>query len=194
MQQQTNDITEIWKDIQGYEGCYKVSNFGNVMALKREYSSNGSKRFTEEKILKKRINKDGYLNAALTLKGKRKDISVHRLVAMAFIDNPENKLEVNHKDGIKTNNNISNLEWNTRAENNRHAIENGLLKFKKGEGNFWYNKTRGNSCRKKTVIDLETGIFYDCVKDACDAKNFTYNQLKNRLTGITYNNTSLRYI
>ena len=60
--------------------------------------------------------------------------------------------------------------------------------------NFWYNKKRGESCRKKTVIDLETGIFYDCVRDASDAKNFTYNQLKNRLTGITYNNTSLRYI
>ena len=180
MQQQTNDITEIWKDIEGYEGLYWASNLGNIKSLK--------------KILKLNKVAKGYFHATLYKDGIPKTFKAHRLTAKAFIPNPENKNEVNHKDGIKTNNNILNLEWNTRAENNRHAIENGLLKFKKGEGNFWYNKTRGNSCRKKLVIDLETGIFYDCAKDASDAKNFTYNQLKNRLNGITYNNTSLRYI
>ena len=180
MQQQTNDITEIWKDIQGYEGLYWASNLGNIKSLK--------------KVLKFNKVEKGYLHVTLYKNGTPKTIKAHRLTAKAFIPNIENKPEVNHIDGNKENNNIINLEWNTRAENNMHAIKNGLLKFKKGEGNFWYNKKRGESCRKKTVIDLETGIFYDCVRDASDAKNFTYNQLKNRLTGITYNNTSLRYI
>jgi hypothetical protein len=187
MQQQTNDITEIWKEIEGYEGCYKVSNFGNVMALKREYSSNGSKRFTEEKILKKRINKDGYLNAALTLKGKRKDISVHRLVAMAFIDNPENKLEVNHKDGIKTNNQVSNLEWSTRKEQMKHAYDMGL-------NSIVINMENRPPSTGKVVIDYHTGIFYESARQAAKAKDMKYSTLKAMLTNRNSNRSGIQYV
>ena len=182
MQQQTNDITEIWKDIQGYEG-----NFGNVMALKREYSSNGSKRFTEEKVLKKRVKQDGYLNAALTLKGKRKDISVHRLVAMAFIDNPENKLEVNHKDGVKTNNEVSNLEWSTRKEQMKHAYSMGL-------NSIVINMENRPPSTGKIVIDYYTGIFYESARQAAKAKDMKYSTLKAMLTNRNSNRSGIQYV
>ena len=187
MQQQTNDITEIWKDIQGYEGCYKISNFGNVMALKREYYSNGSKRFTEEKILKKRNATDGYFNAALALNGKRKDIGIHRLVAMAFIANPENKLEVNHKDGIKTNNHVSNLEWSTRREQMKHAYDMGLNSIVK-------NIKNSPPSTGKVVIDYHTGIFYESARQAAKAKDMKYSTLKAMLTNRNSNRSGIHYV
>ena len=174
---QTNQ--EIWKEVPQYED-YLVSTFGNIKNKKGN-------------LLKKNLVEKGYFHITLYKNGIPKTFKVHRIVAISFLDNKMNKKEVNHINGIKTDNRVDNLEWCTRTENNRHAIENGLLKFSKGEGNYWFGKLRGDSSRKKIVIDLETGIFYDCVKDAAEAKSISYNQLKNRLRGITFNNTSLRY-
>jgi 5-methylcytosine-specific restriction endonuclease McrA len=85
--------------------------------------------------MKVRENKYGYYQVILSNNGKSKTITIHQLVARAFIDNPENKKEVNHKDGNKLNNNINNLEWATNIENKRHAIKNGLID-QKGEKNY----------------------------------------------------------
>ena len=94
-------MKEIWKDIEGYEGLYQVSNFGRVRSLK-----NGKVR-----ILKPLTNKNGYLRVQLYKNNSLKTIFIHRLVAMAFIPNPNNLPMVNHKDEDKTNNIVSNLEW-----------------------------------------------------------------------------------
>lgn len=108
-------MKEIWGDIKGFEGIYKVSNFGRVMRVDEYYTGNP---------LSQHDNGRGYLFVALNWKKKRGiQKYVHRLVAKAFLDNPENKPTVNHKDGIKSNNHVSNLEWATYRENNIHAIK-----------------------------------------------------------------------
>lgn len=117
---------EIWKDVLGYEGYYQVSNLGNVKTMERICISGtyNSKRKIEEKNLKKAIHKDTkYEQVGLGNNGKIKSFYVHRLVAIAFISNPENKKEVNHINGIRNDNNLSNLEWCTRTENARHAYD-----------------------------------------------------------------------
>ena len=108
---------EIWKDIEGYEGLYQVSNLGRVKSL--NYN-----RTKKEKILKPRSNKDGYLRVVLYKEGKSKQYLVHRLVAQAFIPNPDNKPQVNHKDDNKTNNKVENLEWVTSKENANYGTRN----------------------------------------------------------------------
>ena len=113
---------EIWRDICGYEGLYKVSNFGRVKSL----------HFGREKLLKAGVSNTGYANVSLTKNKTKKNFHVHVLVAGAFLPNPEGKREVNHIDGDKTNNRVENLEWVTGSENTRHAIQNGQLKIKKG--------------------------------------------------------------
>lgn len=113
-------MIEIFKDIKGYEGQYQISNFGRVKSLERYDRLN---RFIKEKFLVPRKHNNGYLRVCLS---HSVDKYIHRLVAEAFIPNPENKLEVNHIDGNKLNNNISNLEWCTRSENNKHAFKIGL--------------------------------------------------------------------
>jgi hypothetical protein len=91
---------------------------------------------------------------------------VHLLVARTFIPNPKNKPQVNHKDGNKLNNNVSNLEWVTNAENVIHSRITGLNVTPKGANHWSY---RGKSPHAKITCDLETGIFYDCLKDAVEA-------------------------
>ena len=108
---------EIWKDIEGYGGLYQVSNLGRVKSL--NYN-----RTKKEKILKPRSNKDGYLNVNLYKEGRMKTCLVHRLVAKAFIPNPDNKSQVNHRDEDKTNNCVDNLEWMTRRENINYGTRN----------------------------------------------------------------------
>jgi len=114
-------MEEIWKDISGYEGLYQVSNLGRVRSLDRlsHYIRNGN---PEAKLFKGRIMKqshttDGYLMIYLRKGGKDKYYSVHRLVAQAFIPNPENLPFVNHKDEVKDNNCVDNLEWCTHIYN-----------------------------------------------------------------------------
>lgn len=114
---------EEWKDIKGYEGLYAVSNEGQVKSLRTG------------KIHKERLTFDGYVKATLTVNYKAKDYRVHRLVAEAFIPNIDNKETVNHKDGVKTNNNVNNLEWATRSEQNIHSYKHNLKKPMKGSSN-----------------------------------------------------------
>lgn len=105
-------MIEEWKDICGYEGLYKISDFGNVKRI--EHLSNHDTihlRKLKEKILKKGVNKRGYLTVSLSQNGKKKTYKIHRLVAQTFIANPTNLPQVNHKDENKANNHVSNLEW-----------------------------------------------------------------------------------
>ena len=112
------EINEIFKDVKGYEGYYEVSNLGRV----RSTSYKGIK------ILKPSITKSGYLNVIFCINQKREHKLVHRLVAETFIPNPKNKPQVNHINGIKTDNRVENLEWCTASENGLHAYKNGLSK------------------------------------------------------------------
>lgn len=116
---------ETYKDIKGYEGLYQVSNLGNVKSLRRNI------------IKKPSINSRGYISINLSVNKVIKSMTIHRLVALHFISNPENKREVNHKNGIKTDNKVENLEWTTSSENVQHGYDSGLIiRFgKKGADN-----------------------------------------------------------
>lgn len=116
---------EVWKDIPGYEGLYQVSNLGGVKSIKRPDAA-GS-RLLREKILKPTIGTRGYLNVGLRKDNMQKKIEVHRLVAMAFIPNPQNLPQVNHKDEDKVNNCVDNLEWCSRSYNVNYGTRNGRM-------------------------------------------------------------------
>ena len=123
---------EVWKDIEGYEGLYQVSTCGNIKSLAKPRKNGNGRSYTQkEKLLKQTFTSTGYKKVELYKDGKRKGFKVHRLVAIAFIPNPDNKPEVNHIDGNKINNNIDNLEWVTSSENSIHAYETGLSPNKK---------------------------------------------------------------
>ena len=117
---------EIWKDITGYEGLYQVSNIGRVKSLPREIGRYLRNRY---KILNYNIRNNRYAFVGLYNNKKVKYFSVHRLVALTFIPNPLKKSEVNHKNGIKLDNRVKNLEWVTSSENKIHAFNNGLINF-----------------------------------------------------------------
>lgn len=118
---------ESWKDIKKYEGLYQISNLGRVKSLERFANGKGGrKRLVKERILKTKVHGHGYEAVAISKDGKKTTFSVHRLVAIAFIPNPEFKETVNHIDGVKTNNVLANLEWATHKENSRHAVSTGL--------------------------------------------------------------------
>ena len=117
-------MDEIWKDVKNYEGLYQVSNLGKVKSLARHGTKGG--------ILKPILTEYLCINASKN--NKIKKLKIHRLVAEAFIPNPDNLPQINHKDGNKLNNIVSNLEWVSSKENVRHAIVNNLKKFSyKGE-------------------------------------------------------------
>ena len=134
---------EIWKDVVGYEGLYKVSNLGTVISLHRE----------QEKIMKPAVATNGYHQIFLSKNGVRTLTRVHRIVALAFLPNVENKPIVNHINGIKTDNNVLNLEWATFSENGQHAFDTGL--------NHTTDKIRatakenGKKCRKLNIEQVK---------------------------------------
>jgi hypothetical protein len=178
-------IDEIWKDINGTDGLYQISNLGRVKSFCRG----------KERILKIHDNGKGYY--IVSLGRKRKDVKVHRLVAKEFIPNPKNKKEVNHIDGNTKNNSVNNLEWVTHSENcihytNELSQHNGQFKMKKVimksiDGNFikkfrsvseavrWLKKETkykkatttniSRCCKNKRIISY--GYFWEYDKEEC---------------------------
>lgn len=117
--------SEIWKDVVGYEGSYQVSNLGRVKRIKHTTKN----YFFSERIVNQYVNMNGYMMAPLSKDGKDKHKAVHRLVAQAFIPNPNNLQCVNHKDENKQNNNVENLEWCTKKYNTNY----GTMKERKSK-------------------------------------------------------------
>lgn len=117
---------ETWVDIKGYEGHYQVSNKGGVRSLDRTVNIGKSKQFKKGIVLKITKKRGGYLGVCLRKNGKSKNFYVHRLVAINFIENKNNLPQVNHIDGNKLNNNVSNLEWSSSKDNVLHSYKNNL--------------------------------------------------------------------
>lgn len=171
---------EIWKDIVGFEDRYQISNLCRVKSLMCHNPGLGW--IKREKIISHRISKAGnYYVVTLRLNYKTFVKKVHKLFAIAFIPNPENKKFVNHKDGIKLNNDINNLEWCTSSENNQHAWDTGLKIRKYGEDNHCSKLT--DSQVKEIVEMLDSGV---PVRRICKDFNVTTGAIypiKNRTHG-----------
>lgn len=160
-------LLEEWRDIKGYEGSYMVSNLGRIKSL---VGWNGYEYIKRDKILnpyKQKVGQDYYRSVVkLHKNGKKKDAKVHRLVASAFIPNPENKPNINHKDGNPLNNIVSNLEWCTQRENIIHSYEIGLkptFQISKDELYDLYVKKR------KSITEI------------ANIKNTTHTIIRNRM-------------
>lgn len=150
---------EIWADVYGYRR-YRVSNRGRVKNKKTN------------KVLKPYLTNRGYLTVGFWVEGKKKRLSVHRLVAEVFIPNPQNKPEVNHINGCKTDNNLCNLEWCSRRENVIHTFRNGLQETKLSKKlvlEMRQYRKQGLSLREvgkligvshSTVWEIEQGLIY----------------------------------
>lgn len=152
-------MQEKWKDIEGYEGLYQVSNIGRIKSLERYKKNHSKMKKVEEKILAQTKDKNEYFTVLLSRDGKSKRFKVHRLVANAFIINTDGLLEVNHKNGIKTDNKLENLEWCSRNENMQHASKMNLMKPCIGN----------NNPLSKTIIqydkDMNKIAEYGCIRE-----------------------------
>lgn len=144
-------VAEIWRPVIGYEGLYEVSNLGRVKSIPRNGTPGGI-------LTPNYKNQKHYAHVALTKNAKPKTTSVHRIVAQAFIPNPDNKPQVNHIDGDKKNNCADNLEWATQSENMRHAFKFGLKDTMKA---VEANKRKVASYRDDKLVKM-----YDSVRDA----------------------------
>ena len=125
---------EFWRQIAGYEGIYEISTFGRIRSLpKYRKTKYNTKALYKGVVLKPILQQNGYVYANLHKSNKPKLFRIHRLVAIAFIPNSENKPQINHKNGIKTDNSVVNLEWVTASENVKHAYKNGLSRILKAQ-------------------------------------------------------------
>lgn len=120
-------MKEIWKDIKEYEGLYQVSNLGRIKSLPKYRKAYNGGYITKERMLNGYPNSTGYLRVFLKKNGREKKFFIHRLVAECFIENKDNKPEVNHIDSDFLNNNVNNLEWVNHQENMQHAWKSGRL-------------------------------------------------------------------
>lgn len=163
-------MQEIWKNVENYDGIYQISSLGRV-------------KNSKNLIMKTKPSNDGYVRILLYKSGKYKAHYLHILVAKAFIDNPQNKAEVNHIDGNKNNNVISNLEWVTRRENHFHAVKMGLKPVCPTIGKYGSK----NPCSKPVYqYDLD-GTFikiWDCREEAANFYGCTPNSIGRCVNGV----------
>lgn len=174
---------EIWKDIVGYEGRYQVSTLGSIRSSSRivNVSGRGSRKKNGRLMRASKYGVKGrqYLGVALyNSEGVSKAMRVHRAVAITFIPNPENKSEINHIDGNKYNNKLSNLEWVTAKENIRHAWDSGLAKHTK-ERKEKISKSRSvpvYKCNNDnfSIIEEYKSIKEAAIKNKCAEVNIRY--------------------
>ena len=163
--------TEIWKDVSGFAGKIQVSSFGRVKSLYRE------PKIMSQSLLSNNKRVERYCRVGIWDGESQKDYLVHRLVAEAFIPNPENKPEVNHIDGDKTNNNVSNLEWNTRSENQRHSQR--VLKHMNGRAKLKTLEVRQEIRRRvkegevQTRLAQEYGVGVDAIHRLISGRSWT---------------------
>lgn len=145
-------MKEVWKDIEGYEGLYQISNLGLVKSVSRKIKTKLGFKTTKDILLKFGKCSFNYIQVSLCKNGVQKTFKVHRLVAIHFIPNEFDKKEVNHIDGDKSNNTIDNLEWATRSENQFHAYKIGLRDPK----SYKRSRRSGSSCSlSKPVLQFD---------------------------------------
>ncbi|WP_312364012.1 NUMOD4 motif-containing HNH endonuclease [Sphingobacterium sp.] len=181
-QEVIQEAWEQWKPCSGYEGFYEVSTFGNIRSIRKN------------KILKPTKNKYGYCKVSLTGDNSYKTVNVHRVIAQTFIPNPENKPQVNHKDGNKANNRVDNLEWSTREENMQHAHLNGLMNLPSGNRHCYFNIKSDLHPRAKALINVETKEIYGCIKDCAKVLNIKEGTLRGWLNEPRINPTKIVYL
>ncbi len=185
-------MEEIWKDIAGYEGIYKISNQGRVLSL--NYGAKNNSLSGKQKTLKLSRSSSGYYHVQLYKQGVPATKLIHILVAQAFIPNPEGKSEINHIDGNKANNAVHNLEWVTRKENLTHAVETGLKRRSPMIG-----KVGRKNALSKPVVQLSADgtviKTWDSTYDAQHEGGFNQNSIRSCACGFkkTYRGFVWRY-
>jgi hypothetical protein len=160
-------MTIIWKPIIGYENYYEISNFGEIRSIQNK----------SKKIIKPYITNRGYLRIRLFKNKIRTAFTIHRLVGINFIPNTENKSYINHIDGNKQNNNVSNLEWVTHSENEKHASENNL-KNSKSIIQYDLNGNKINEFNSIKNASIMTGIHKCGISKCCNNKMKTSGNFK----------------
>lgn len=187
---------EIWRDVVGYEGLYQVSNLGRVKSLGRFVDNLVRGHYwQEERILKTCKRTNGYIGVGLCKDGKAENFNIHRLVAIAFIPNPEDLPQIDHIDADKTNNNVNNLRWVTAKENINNPLNMAHLI---GENNPFYGKKHTDATKLKMrknhvsyygalnpasrkVRNIETNEIFLTVKSAGQKYGVSDNSIRNSI-------------
>lgn len=164
---------EIWKDIEGYEGLYQVSNKGRIKSFKKKFGTQPT-----ETIMKQTATWCGYIRIKLIKDNKGWTPMVHRLVAKAFIPNPENKPVINHKDGNRANNDVENLEWVTYKEN---ANLSKKLKATKRYNSIIVRDSCGNKFDSYRQAGRFWGLSPNTIKNDCKKKTKGYQNLTRKV-------------
>lgn len=182
-----------WRNIEGYPN-YRVSSDGEIKSNK----NNRHGKTDEYHAISQRVNKNtGYSQASITDGRKVKTLNIHREVAKAFIPNPENKPEVNHKDGNKQNNSVDNLEWVSHSENIKHGYDNGLMKNNLSEE----DKIRGRiiglpkaiEATRKPIKIVETGEEFYSINECARSINGNQQNIVKCLKGLRHTHKGLHF-
>ena len=153
----------MWVDIPGFDGKYQINGNGDIRSFMKD---------PKGRIKTPRLRRDGYLQTQLSSNGVAFDFRIHRIVAQVFVDNPDGKTQVNHKNGIKTDNRVENLEWCTHTENQVHSYRELGRKRPDGAG-----------LKPTPVICIETGVCYPSIHEAERATGISQASISKNLAG-----------